>query len=212
MASEPEVRSLRAGSAVKRAAILAAARERFLADGFDGTSVDAISAAAGVSKRTVYDYFGDKQTLLLAVIEASGTSLMTTIDAAIADNLVHVTSLEDALVNFALRIISTTLTSSDYAALTRIVANEASHLPDLGVDHWMSSAPEEAIAVRFAEFDREGILEAPNPRLAADHFVALGFTIALELQRRPSTADPAIVRQAIVDGVRAFLRAYAPRP
>jgi TetR/AcrR family transcriptional repressor of mexJK operon len=204
-------KALREGSAQKRADILSAARERFLADGFDGTSVDAISAQAGVSKRTVYDYFGDKRTLLGAVVEGSGASLMATITAALDEYLADPADLETALIGFAQRILATTLTSSDYAALTRLVANEASHLQSFPPDHWMSSAPEEAIAERFAAFDNRGLLEAPDPRLAADHFVALAFGIALDSQRNPAGADPAAVNQSIVDGVRAFLRAYAPR-
>lgn len=209
----PEVpeKTLREGSAHKRADILGAARERFLADGFDGTSVDAIAAQAGVSKRTVYDYFGDKRALLGAVVEASGTSLMATITQALDEYLDDPVDLEVALIAFADRILSTTLTSSDYATLTRLVANEASHLQSFPPDHWMSSAPEEAIAQRFEVFHRDGRLEAPNPRLAADHFVALAFSLALDAQRNPAGADPAAIRQSIVDGVRAFLRAYRPQ-
>ena len=44
----------------KQTAILDAAERLFVADGYELTSVDAIAAAAGVSKRTVYDHFGDK--------------------------------------------------------------------------------------------------------------------------------------------------------
>ena len=62
-------KAVREGSATKRAAILATARALFLADGFERTSMDAIAAAAAVSKRTVYDYYGDKRALLLAVVE-----------------------------------------------------------------------------------------------------------------------------------------------
>ncbi|MFP4904840.1 TetR/AcrR family transcriptional regulator, partial [Paraburkholderia sp. BR14261] len=39
----------------KRAAIVAAAIDEFLASGFDATSMDRIAARANVSKRTVYN-------------------------------------------------------------------------------------------------------------------------------------------------------------
>lgn len=52
----------------KRAAILAAAKRLFPLSGFDGTSMDAIAAEAGVSKLTVYSHFGDKESLFLAAI------------------------------------------------------------------------------------------------------------------------------------------------
>jgi TetR/AcrR family transcriptional repressor of mexJK operon len=54
----------------KRAAILEAAKRLFPHSGFDGTSMDAIAAEAGVSKLTVYSHFTDKETLFHAAIQA----------------------------------------------------------------------------------------------------------------------------------------------
>jgi AcrR family transcriptional regulator len=50
-----------------RAAILAAARERFLERGYVATTIDEIAAAAGVSKPTVFTAVGNKAQLLKAV-------------------------------------------------------------------------------------------------------------------------------------------------
>ena len=52
----------------KAAAVLAAARARFLRDGYRRTSLDAIAADAGVSKVTVYSHFDDKESLFVAVM------------------------------------------------------------------------------------------------------------------------------------------------
>ena len=54
----------------KRAAILQAAQSLFLHSGYEGTSMDAIAAEAGVSKLTVYSHFTDKETLYVAAIRA----------------------------------------------------------------------------------------------------------------------------------------------
>jgi TetR/AcrR family transcriptional repressor of mexJK operon len=54
----------------KRAAILDAAKRLFPLSGFEGTSMDAIAAEAGVSKLTVYSHFTDKETLFFAAIRA----------------------------------------------------------------------------------------------------------------------------------------------
>jgi TetR/AcrR family transcriptional repressor of mexJK operon len=54
----------------KRAAILQAAKRLFPLSGFEGTSMDAIAAEAGVSKLTVYSHFTDKETLFFAAIRA----------------------------------------------------------------------------------------------------------------------------------------------
>src|SRR5437868_12962540 len=52
----------------KRAAILEAAMALFPDRGYDGTSVEAIAQAAGVSKLTVYSHFADKETLFGAAV------------------------------------------------------------------------------------------------------------------------------------------------
>lgn len=54
----------------KRAAILQAAQLLFLRSGYEGTSMDAIAAEAGVSKLTVYSHFTDKERLYAAAIRA----------------------------------------------------------------------------------------------------------------------------------------------
>jgi AcrR family transcriptional regulator len=50
-------------SEAKRQDILEAATRLFTEQGYDGTSVDDIAAAAGVSKQTVYSHFGNKERL-----------------------------------------------------------------------------------------------------------------------------------------------------
>ncbi len=52
----------------KRAAVIAAAIEEFLAAGFDATSMDRIAARASVSKRTVYNHFPSKEALFAAIL------------------------------------------------------------------------------------------------------------------------------------------------
>ena len=54
-----------------RAAILAAATEEFAAHGLGGARVDRIAARARTNKRMLYYYFGDKEALYLAVLEAA---------------------------------------------------------------------------------------------------------------------------------------------
>ncbi|MBD2624946.1 TetR/AcrR family transcriptional regulator [Trichormus variabilis] len=50
-------------------AILAGAMQEFLAHGYAATTMDKVTAAAGVSKTTVYSYFQDKEGLFTALIE-----------------------------------------------------------------------------------------------------------------------------------------------
>ncbi|MDF4251584.1 TetR/AcrR family transcriptional regulator [Streptomyces sp. WMMB303] len=209
----PTTKTLREGSAPKRAAILSAARELFLADGFDRSSVDAVAARAGVSKRTVYDYFGDKQTLLHAVVDTVGQALITTVRRTLDDTLTDRTEaadLEDALVAFSVQIATEMLDSAEYATLLRLVRTESGHLPHRGYNP-MADAPDEAIGERFAAFADAGLLDVPDPRLAADQFLALTFGVALDRLGSANAAEDTRVRPLIVEGVRTFLRAYRTR-
>ena len=52
----------------KRASILAAARVVFTREGYAGASMDVVAAEAGASKRTVYQYFADKEELFAATV------------------------------------------------------------------------------------------------------------------------------------------------
>ena len=69
MTLSPPRRGRRPGSPDTRAAILAAARERFAAQGYAGTSVRAVAASAGVDAALVHHYFGTKDDLFLAALE-----------------------------------------------------------------------------------------------------------------------------------------------
>jgi AcrR family transcriptional regulator len=60
----------RKGSPDTRDAILAAARDQFADRGFDGASVRQIATSAGVDPALVHHYFGTKDGLFLATIEA----------------------------------------------------------------------------------------------------------------------------------------------
>lgn len=54
-----------------RARILAAAQAEFAQHGFDGARVDRIAALAGLNKRMLYHYFGNKDDLFCAVLEVN---------------------------------------------------------------------------------------------------------------------------------------------
>jgi AcrR family transcriptional regulator len=51
-----------------RERILLAATDLFLAEGYGSTTIEAVAARAGVSKRTLYDRFDDKAVLFAAVV------------------------------------------------------------------------------------------------------------------------------------------------
>lgn len=203
----PSTKTLREGSAAKRAAILSAARDLFLSDGFDRTSVDAVSARAGVSKRTVYDYFGDKNSLLHAVVTDISDSLIATVRRTLDATLATVTTpadLEESFVGFSLRIVTDMLNSADYVTLVRLLGSQQK----LG-EAPFGDAPEDAVAAQLTVLTERGLLRAPDPRLAADHLIALTFGVVLNRHGVTLITLDDRVRHLVVEGVRAFLRAYA---
>ena len=57
------IEEVEAAVPTKKELIVAAARKLFASEGFGAISMDAIAAEAGVSKRTVYNHFDNKETL-----------------------------------------------------------------------------------------------------------------------------------------------------
>ena len=60
----------RPGNPGTRDAVLTAARQAFAEKGFDGATIRGIASAAGVDPALVHHYFGSKDKLFLAAIEA----------------------------------------------------------------------------------------------------------------------------------------------
>jgi len=215
MSTELPHKTVREGQAHKRESILAAARDLFVQSGVDRTSMDAVAARASVSKRTVYDYYGDKHGLLLGVVENAGESALAILREATAkylsDGLTIDTAkeLEQALSQFAKALGAALLTSSNYVAAVKLIAENAAMLPELE-DHPLDVAHADVISERMEHFAGLGLLEAGDPRLAAEHFTAL---TTLRILNEPAgrRGDPETVRRIMMDGVRAFMRAYAPR-
>ncbi|GAA2349899.1 TetR/AcrR family transcriptional regulator [Saccharopolyspora halophila] len=192
---------------MKRTAILDAAEELFVSSGYETASVDAIAARAEVSKRTVYDHFGDKRALFQGVLERCGEALLVTVRASIDQELVEGRELRDALLAFAERMLTETFRSSIYARFRRLNAQAppAPRLPEAQRDE-----PERLLQERFAELVAGGELAATDTYRAVQHFIALTMRLAIEvLDESPAgEVDEAELRALIADGVDAFLRAY----
>jgi len=213
--TDPGRKPVRESSAKKRAAILAAARDLFARNGVDRVSMDAVSAEAGVSKATVYEYFGDKRRLFLEILSEASSTLAETgqdvLERHLGEdaNIVTVAQLEQALVGTVIELAAT-VHSVNYAAVFGLVAQQRLITPSSSDDlstEWL----EAALADRLAHFSRRGLLEADDPRLAATHLAALTLLLAYNEQPDPATADPERLQKTMTDGTRAFMRAYGTR-
>jgi AcrR family transcriptional regulator len=79
----PRKRAAHLGPERRRPLVLDAAHDLFLAHGFDGTSMDAIAAAAGVSKPVVYDCFSSKDELFTAMLDREEERVLRETEAAL---------------------------------------------------------------------------------------------------------------------------------
>ncbi|MFT4297198.1 MAG: TetR/AcrR family transcriptional regulator [Micropruina sp.] len=111
----------------KRRQITDAARALFLSQGFARTSMDAITAEAGVSKQTLYAYFPSKAELLLAILDEAQQSLATPADGRAPTSRAE---LRQALLSFSHRLIDTML-RDEVLAVLRLALGEAVHVPEV---------------------------------------------------------------------------------
>ena len=87
----------------RRAQLLDAAREVFVASGYHAAAMDDIAEAAGVSKPVLYQHFPGKLELYLALLDSSSDALIAAVEAALAettDNKLRVQATVQAYFDF----------------------------------------------------------------------------------------------------------------
>ncbi|MDW5597768.1 TetR/AcrR family transcriptional regulator [Conexibacter stalactiti] len=113
----------------KRAAILEAATGLFLADGYDGTSLAKVAAAAGVSTATLFKRFPTKADLFDAIVtEYWAVESQATATPAPGDPRRGLTAIGRDYVAL--------LTRPQMVALFRLVIAEAPRFPELAKTHF----------------------------------------------------------------------------
>ncbi len=195
----------------KRQTILSAGRALFLSNGYQGTSVDQIAASAEVSKQTVYKHFGDKQELLGAIVADALEGTVTSFLPRIAE-VAESTDLEADLTTLAGEYLHAVL-QGPVVQLRRLIIGEANRVPALAQLYY-ERAPARTLAAFadcFSRLQLRGMLQVPQPSLAAEHlaFLVVGRCIdqALFCGGR-QVLDGIDVHSHARAGVRAFLAAY----
>jgi TetR/AcrR family transcriptional repressor of mexJK operon len=196
----------------KHAAIAGAALVLFARDGYERTSVDAIAAEAGVSKRTVYSHYGDKETLFLLVLRETYDTMRERIGDIVDRNLRDVGEVRPALTVCIREIVRTITRAPERATLIRLVISEAPHFPVI-LDMWHSRSIVPLIAEPLAKMAAAGMLDTDDPAQAAEHLNALTIgqvsnkSMMGTIQLSESETD-----RIITSGIAVFLRAYLPTP
>jgi len=194
----------------KRAAILEAAKRLFPRSGFDGTSMDAIAAEAGVSKLTVYSHFTDKETLFHAAIQARCEDQMP----ATLFNVHPEGPVRDQLEAIARAFLAMVM-APESIALHRLLTSGTTS-PKLVQLFWDAGPKRiQASLQQFlrSEVDAKQLDIADIPRSASQFFALLKGEVHARLL---CGCQEAVAGHEIDAHVRAtvdfFLRAYSPQP
>ncbi len=190
----------------KRRQILDGARRVFLADGFDGASMNDIARVAGVSKGTLYVYFNSKEQLFEALIredrQQQAERLVIPADAA---------DPRAALAAWGRELIAL-MTQPEMIALVRIVIGATAKFPNLGRAFYESGPcyGETKLAARLEAWRAEGALHFDDGRVAARHFIDLAKSGLLNacLFGAAETASPEAIARNVDVAVEVFVRLY----
>ena len=147
-----------------------AATEAFVENGFDGTTMEAVATAAGITRRTLYAKYPDKQALFAAVIpQALADMPFLGVAIEVPDG-----DLNDALRQLAGQIIDR-LVDPTAVRLRRLAMLEADRIAELdpvqGMDIWSTSL--HSIVQLLASHADAGEIVADDLEVAADLFLAM---------------------------------------
>lgn len=196
---------------LKRLAITDAATRLFLQQGYQGTTMDEIASAAGVSKQTVYKQFQDKEQLFTGIvlgITDRAQQIVQNIDE-LFDEIVNV---QDGLTRLAYSY-ATGVVSPEVIQLRRLVIGEADHFPDLA-EAYFDRAPRrglDAIATGLQWLVEQDLLRIGDVDAAAVHFayLVLGPLIDHALFHPRSQVPEDEIERCAAAGVRLFVTAYS---
>jgi len=195
-----------------RAAVVDAARTLFLRNGYARTTMEEIAALAGLTKRTVYNNYPDKDALfnqiildVIAFAEEFTRGLREEFAVGItAANLAA--SLDDLGRRLALAIVR-----PEVIALRRLLIAEAWALPKLAREYF-DRVPGQVIEVLASGFDQlgqVGVLQVEDARRAGAQFAYLVAGEPLDRAMLVGTTPP---KEHVIacarDGVETFLARY----
>jgi len=193
----------------KEKRILDAALTVFSETGYTGASMDAIAHQAGVSKPTLYEYFGAKDQLFSAMLQPQGDDILKTFSEPAETGMVA------QLYAFAWKYAELVL-RPDLLSLARLVIGEVQRFPQIS-PAYQAAGPDKLLhgMIDFlSELKQRGELCFDDAELAAQDLWGL----ILSAPRNQALHDPANVPdhktlvRYINNGLRVFLKAYSTQP
>ncbi|MCK8075077.1 TetR/AcrR family transcriptional regulator [Vibrio sp. 1CM2L] len=142
----------------KRLAILKAAKEIFLVEGYVQTSMDRVASEAKMTKQTLYRYFSSKDVLFEATLRQMGSQT----DDKLVVHLQHADTRQ-ALLGFAKDFVLFHL-SSEHIATFKLLIAEGSKSPEL-VSRFMDVGPDDTDRVLAQFFNERFDIEEPQTKI-----------------------------------------------
>ncbi|CAA9365989.1 MAG: Transcriptional regulator, AcrR family [uncultured Microvirga sp.] len=196
----------------RRAAILAAATEVFLEQGFEGARLEEVIRRSGGSLATLYAQFGGKEGLFAAIIAGICQKMVDSLPG-LDDRITR--TPDEALFAFARTYLEQLLAPASLA-LYRVVIGEGARFPELG--RAVFEAGPATAAERLAGYLRweaeRGVLVVPDPDLAARLFLEMvkgDLHVRALLASGPAPSGPEI-EACVRAATRIFLDGIARRP
>ena len=191
----------------KRAAILSAAVNVFLREGFNNAGMDAIAREAGVAKQTVYSHFGSKDTLFMTML---GMMCEHVIPTDAFERAMFLPPRE-GLTEFGRTFLSGIL-SAHAIAVFRVVVAESQRASELG-KMFYDCGPTRVKQTLHRYLERlcgQGALALDDVPLAGEIFLGMLFgpfymEKVLGVGGPPTAADQ---ERIVVEAVRVFVKAY----
>ncbi|MEV5983655.1 TetR/AcrR family transcriptional regulator [Streptomyces sp. NPDC052051] len=212
MGMEPAAARARRGMPEKRRAIAQAARAVFGREGYSRASVDTIAVEAGVSKRTVYNHFTDKEQLFQAVALEGAEQVTEAVGEILERHLRKILDVREDLIAFGLERVAAVTAFPDHFALVRTIEAEVTRIPPVVLEAWKEVGPlssHKKLAPYLRRIADRGLLVLDDAERAANHFNLL--TITDVNQRTFYGALPlpeSETADIVIDGVDTFLRLY----
>lgn len=191
----------------KRRQILDGARRVFLAQGFDGASMDGIAKSAGVSKGTLYVYFASKESLFEALI--------VDMCSCLAEIAIEVPppneTLEAALIRIGRRYVANVI-SAEHISSIRMVIGATERFPAFGRLLYAAGPARglDLLTGYFSAWAGRGGLTLDNPRSAAEDYQNLLVSGLMRQQLMAAADTPSAeeIERHVRRSVASFLKIY----
>ena len=180
----------------------------FVENGFERTSIDSITSAAGIAKRTVYLRYGDKEALFKAALGRAIEKWIVPVERLRA---VEVDSLGETLLAVG-RLLVDNLLSADGLRLLQLTNSVAPRMPEIGA-YTVQQGIKPTISYLADLLRRrlgDELRHFPNPEGAAMAFMNLVTSGPANLVALGVLLESDFIESYIDSSVRLFLNGMLP--